>query len=112
MEQRSTEWFQARRCRLTASDVASIIGRNSLHNSVDVMLEKLGIKPSFEGNSATAHGQKYEDEAIEIYEKRTGKTALRYGLIEHPTIPGVAGSPDAITEDKILLEVKVRCRLT
>lgn len=108
MEQRTDEWFTARRSRLTASDVASVIGRNSKRNSIDIILEKLSLRSSFTGNAATEHGQKYEDEAIAIYEKKTGKTALRYGLIEHPTIQGVAGSPDAITQDGILLEVKVR----
>ena len=108
MEQRTPEWFEARRTRLTASDVASVIGRNSFKTSMDVILEKLGMGQKFEGNEATAHGQKYEDEAIEIYERQTGKKALRYGILYHPTIKGVAGSPDGITEDGILLEVKVR----
>lgn len=108
MEQRTPEWFEARRTRLTASDVASVIGRNKFKTSMDVMLDKFGMGTPFEGNEATAHGEKYEDEAIDIYERQTGKKVLRYGLIHHPTIEGVAGSPDGITEDGILIEVKVR----
>ena len=74
-----------------------------------MLKEKLGLKAGFTGNEATAHGQKYEDEAISIYEKQTGKRVLRPGLEYHQTISGIAGSPDGITEDGILVEVKVRC---
>lgn len=108
MEQRSEEWFTARRTRLTASDVASVIGRNSFKNSMDVLLEKLGLQNQFQGNEATQHGQLYEDEAISIYESQTGRRVLRPGLEYHKSIPGVAGSPDGITECGVLIEVKVR----
>lgn len=108
MEQRSEEWFAARRTRLTASDVASVIGRNRYKTSMDVLLEKLGLKEQFQGNEATDHGQKYEDEAIDIYESQTGRHVLRPGIEYHKSVPGVAGSPDGITECGILIEVKVR----
>ena len=107
MQQRSEEWFEARRFCLTASDVASVIGRNKFKTSVSVLLEKLGISKAFGGNEATAHGQLYEDEAIDIYEARTGKHVLRPGIEYHKTLKGVAGSPDGITRDGILLEIKV-----
>lgn len=112
MEQRSQAWFDARRTRLTASDVASVIGRNAFRTSMGVLMDKFGMLPRFEGNEATAHGQKYEDEAIEIYEKQTNRKVLRPALEYHKTIDGVAGSPDGITEDGILIEVKVRGLLT
>jgi putative phage-type endonuclease len=108
MEQRSPEWFAARRTRLTASDVASVIGRNAFKTSIDVLLDKLGMGVPFAGNEATAHGQKYEDVAIDIYERQTGKRVLRPAIEYHKTIEGVAGSPDGVTEDGILIEVKVR----
>lgn len=108
MEQRSQEWYDARRTRLTASDVASVIGRNAFKTSMDVLMDKFGMGIPFTGNEATEHGQKYEDEAIDIYEQQTGKKVLRPALEYHKTIEGVAGSPDGITEDKILIEVKVR----
>ena len=60
----------------------------------------------FTGNKATRHGQKYEDEAIEHYCKLYNKKTYSFGLIPHSTISWLGGSPDDITHDGIMIEVK------
>ena len=64
----------------------------------------------FTGNEATRWGQYYEDIAIAKYEQVYNKKNYEFGLIPHPTIPWLGGSPDGITEDGILLEVKCPLR--
>lgn len=105
-EQRSAEWYENRNKRLTASDVASALGQNKYSPREELLFKKCGISKPFEGNIATRHGQKYEDEAISEYEKLTGEKVHQFGLINHPNIDCLAGSPDGITSSGIVIEVK------
>jgi putative phage-type endonuclease len=105
-EQRSEEWFTARRERLTASDVATAIGMNPYSPRADLIWKKCGGKDTFKGNEATRYGQKWEDTAIKEYCKRYDDVAYEFGLIEHPFIPFLGGSPDGITAKGVVLEVK------
>lgn len=105
-EQRSEEWFAQRRDKLTSSDVDTILGTNKYQKPIDVLFKKCGMAPPFTGNEATKHGQKYEDEAIEHYCKLYNKETLSFGLLPHPTIDWLGGSPDDITKDGIVVEVK------
>lgn len=106
--QKSAAWLEARRGVLTASDVPAVLGQSSFCSPAAVMLRKLGLGASFEGNAATRHGERYEDEAIERYEAERGTVVHRFGLLRHGTRSAFAGSPDGISDDGILLEVKVR----
>lgn len=105
--QRSIAWLEARRRCVTASDAASVVGENPYRKAPKVLLDKLGITPRFQGNEATRHGEVYEHEAISLYEVRTGTRVKEFGLLPHRTLEGLAGSPDGITEDGILIEIKV-----
>lgn len=105
-EQRSPEWFAQRKDKLTSSDVDTVLGTNKYQKPIDVLFKKCGMAPDFNGNEATRHGQKYEDEAIELYCKLYNKKSLSFGLLPHPTISWLGGSPDDITEDGIVIEVK------
>jgi putative phage-type endonuclease len=105
-EQRSPEWFALRKDKLTSSDVDTILGKNVYQKPNDVLFKKNGMATPFEGNVATRHGQKYEDEAIEHYCRLYNKKTLSFGLLPHPTISWLGGSPDDITHDGIVIEVK------
>lgn len=105
-EQRSDEWYALRKQKLTASDLATALGMNPYQSRHDLVYKKSGGKESFFGNAATKHGQKYEDKAIEIYCSQHNVKSFDFGLIPHPTIDFLAGSPDGITNTGILLEVK------
>lgn len=104
--QRSPEWFEMRKERLTSSDVDTVLGRNPYSKAEDVLFKKCGLSKPFTGNAATRHGQRYEDEAIDIYCKMYKKHAFSFGMIPHETIPFLGGSPDDITHDGIVIEVK------
>lgn len=105
-EQRTKEWFEQRNRALTSSDVDTVLGHNKYSEPIDVLFKKCGVSPEFTGNEATKHGQKYEDEAIQLYCSLYGKKNFTFGLLPHPTISWLAGSPDGITSDGIVIEVK------
>lgn len=105
-EQRSPEWFEERKNKLTSSDVDSVLGTSKYSSKDEILFKKCGIQAPFTGNKATRHGQKYEDEAIDLYCKMYDKKNYSFGLIPHPTINWLGGSPDDITEDGIVIEVK------
>ena len=41
-----------------------------------------------------------------IYQKRRGVIVKEFGLVPHPTIPFIGASPDGITTDGVMLEIK------
>ena len=107
--QRSDEWLRLRGTMLTASDLASAIGENKYETPNGLILKKCGYN-KFSGNEATAHGNKYEDEARDVYCAKYNEVSHEIGLFQHPTIPWLGGSPDGITESGKLLEIKCPLR--
>jgi putative phage-type endonuclease len=107
--QRSEEWLKLRGNMLTASDLATALGVNPYEKPVDLILKKCGLK-KFDGNSATMHGNKYEDEARDLYCKQYNEVAHEIGLYPHSEYPWLGGSPDGITESGKLLEIKCPLR--
>jgi putative phage-type endonuclease len=108
-DQRSPEWLALRENLLTASDVASAIGCNRYERPSDLLRKKV-LKTVWSGNAATAHGTVLEPVARDLYDQRFGKKTHEIGLVQHPKYPFLGGSPDGITEDGILVEIK--CPLT
>jgi len=108
--QRSKEWFAQRKDRLTASDIDTILGRNPYAKPNEVLFKKCNLPKPFIGNQATLHGQKYENEALDVFCKLYNKVNQEVGLLPHSTIDWLAGSPDGITNDGIVLEVKCPLR--
>tara|TARA_B100001093_G_C26859789_1_gene1029407 strand:+ start:11420 stop:12202 length:783 start_codon:yes stop_codon:yes gene_type:complete len=124
-EQRSPEWFAQRYTKLTSSDAATVLGTNPYSKPHELLFKKCGYDPKpFVSNVATLHGQKYEDTAIELYCRITGKVNHNFGCICYTDVHKdcsnynnkydfLAGSPDGIAEslidiesEPILLEVK------
>lgn len=108
--QRSPKWFEQRQLKLTSSDIDTVLGHNKYAKPEEVLFKKNGVRKPFTGNHATRHGEKYEDEAIRLYCERYDKKTFSFGLIPHPTISFLAGSPDDITYDGIVVEVKCPLR--
>lgn len=109
--QRSPEWFQQRNNAITASDIPTVLNENNYKTPWTLLLDKCDKNPKpFIGNAATKWGTHYEDIAIEKYSEVKNKEVLSFGLLIHPEYSWLGGSPDGITTDGILLEVK--CPLT
>ena len=104
--QKSQEWLDLRMGMLTASDAASAIGVNKYETPHQLLLRKCGKGPKFQGNEATRHGEKYEDEARIIYEQRHNEVVHELGLCPHPKYTFLGGSPDGVSETGKLVEIK------
>jgi len=106
-EQRSPEWYTMRKDMCTASDIGSILELSKYGNRKQIILKKCGKGPPFTGNKFTRHGQCYEDIACSIYmSRRKDCKVLEFGLIQHPKISFLGASPDGITTDGIMIEIK------
>ena len=103
IQQRTPEWYERRKARITASEAAAILGQNPYEGARDVMLRKRGLGKPFTGNIATRYGQAHEAAAIAAYCAALGRVSFEVGLIDYEAIHGkgelsfLAGSPDGIT---------------
>jgi len=107
--QKSEAWLELRGRMLTASDVATAIGVNPYSKPRDLILQKCGHN-KFHGNAATEHGEKYEDEARDIYCAKYGEICHEIGCRPHSEYNWLGGSPDGITESGKLVEIKCPLR--
>lgn len=109
-QQRSDEWFRARRGKLTASNLGSLLGlvkwcsRQEAYERVTGS-EKKKDETSF-GNRACTWGITHERDGVLSYMTKTGNLVDMTGLHVHPEIPWIAGSPDGFVGSEGLIEVK------
>lgn len=114
MEQRTEEWYAIRRNMLTASDLATAIGKGKFSSKKQLLQKKIaeiqGTNATWNSNSIPAlkWGIMYEDVAMRCYRaQRSNVVCHEFGLIAHPN-PSVpfGASPDGITELGIMVELK------
>ncbi len=106
-EQRSEEWYTMRHSMLSASDWGSILGMSKYGGGKNhVLLKKCCDDTPFFTNTAMKWGIKYEAVAIQIYEHRNKTQVIEFGCIRHPTISHLGASPDGITADGVMVEIK------
>jgi putative phage-type endonuclease len=107
-QQLSPEWFSARNGMFTASsDVCGLISTGDTAYNKVIDKKRQPTKYKFKGNRHTFHGNKYEYIARQIYESRYSKQVLSLGLVTHANLPCLGASPDGVTTDGRLLEIKV-----
>lgn len=117
IHQRSAEWFEMRKTKITGSMCDTLLGSNPFQSWDQLVCEKAGMPVEFKGNEATQHGIDNEAVAIKLYEETTGRVVKELGLTAHPSIDILAHSPDGISlkpidsiaqgeSEPILLEVK------
>jgi len=112
-EQRSKEWYEMRKNKLTASSLASAIGHCHFQSRDELILSKIEEKP-FEPNPITEWGVKYEDVAIMFYEELYNVKILDFGCVPHPEFDAFGASPDGICDDTgnddyIARMVEIKC---
>ena len=76
MDQRSEEWFAARKGRLTASSIGAVMGLDPYRGPEDVLRAMVrdhhGAESEFTGNVATEYGKFHEEGALFEYTLETG----------------------------------------
>ena len=108
------EWLQARCGKLTASQVKDIkFLKNGEPTAVykalmnKILTERLtGMPVETVCTPAMQWGIDHEQDARELYEVITGEMVTCVGLIDHPTIPNLAASPDGLVGKDGLIEIK------
>lgn len=115
MEQRSEEWFEARRGKVTASKIGDILAtiRNgnwaaSRRNyAAQLVTERLtGRDPEPYTNEWIEWGIEQEPVAKEAYSKRTNVIVEEVGFVDHPVLVGSGASPDGLVGEEGLIEIK------
>lgn len=133
-EQRTEAWFLQRQTKVTASEAASCLfktkkvcenyiktfnltnfkindqeGVNPYETREDYIIKKCSAyygENVFRDTPHTMWGKKYEEVATRLY-RNLGKTkVIEFGLLNHSRLKWLAASPDGITEDGIMLEIK------
>ncbi len=110
--QRTPEWYNERYNMITASDSASALNEGKFESQKDFVVKKcspLTTKSTFDlTNEILSWGVKYESIASNIYSKRNNVKIHEFGLIKHsnPDLDFFGASPDGITENGIMIEIK------
>lgn len=114
MEQGTTEWFEARRGKVTASRVADVIsktksgwgaGRKNYEAQLIAEILTGTVADSFT-NAAMQWGTDTEPQARKAYEFAQDCDVVEVGFVDHPTIKGTGASPDGLVGVDGMLEIK------
>lgn len=108
MEQRSPEWFAARKGRITGSAVGAILGLSPFNKPKDIMRKMvrdyIGLPNEFTGNVATEWGTLNEPGALKEYEMLTNNTVEPATFVMYEDWLGA--SPDGLIREDGLIEIK------
>lgn len=105
LEQRSDEWFEARRGKLTASLAAACLGLDPHTGPLSAYNQITGLTKAPE-NRYMVWGRENEGKARTAYEVMSGNFVAETGLWAHVSLPWLAASPDGIVMGGGLVEIK------
>lgn len=115
MQQQSDEWFAARIGRVTASRVKDVMAKGKgkepsamrRNYMMELLCERLtGNRAESFTSAAMQRGTELEPFARMAYELDSGLMTVETGLVLHPNIDGFGASPDGLSGDHGLLEIK------
>lgn len=109
VQQRTEEWYKARTGMITASEIYQT--RAACKSYVDKKVAGILASSKDAGGSGPASGAlkwgvMFEPVACSLYEKHFGTKVHTFGLLRHPVVECIGASPDGITEDGVLIEIK------
>ena len=109
--QRSQEWYDMRKQRLTASSIAQAFNEGKYGTRAELVSNKvregLGLPTPFKGNVATQWGVMFEPMASRTYSQQRGGVALyEFGMLPDPEVSCFGASPDNISEMGVMVEYK------
>lgn len=132
--QRSEEWYKARNTRITASEAACCLTLSEelckiyvddfnvqnfkykpdhcmshYDNKIDYIINKCRTfygENLFRDSIYTLHGKKYEEIATRLYRRKYNTDVFEFGLLPHSRLNWLAASPDGITPNGVMLEIK------
>ena len=102
IKQRTPEWFKLRENRLTASDLY-----DAINNPMSLIKKKLkNVTYNSNNIPALKWGCMFEKVAIDIYSHLNNVEVNEFGLLINDKINNFGASPDGITNDGIMIEIK------
>lgn len=104
-EQRTEEWFAARKGKITASIAAGCLGLCPYTSRQKAWRTIMGTQ----ANATNKHmdwGTEFEPVAKNAYECLTGNIVTETGFHPHPSIPWLGASPDGLIGTDGLSEIK------
>lgn len=106
--QKSQQWYLYRYNRVTASDIASIFGKSAFTSRKELINSKCRDfkNTSYITNKYMDHGNKYEICATWFYEFITQSKSKEFGCLPHPSVDFLGASPDGITDEGVMIEIK------
>jgi putative phage-type endonuclease len=115
IEQRTPEWFAARRGKVTASRVGDILNvlksggwsATRRNYAAQLVTERLsGRDPEPITNEWIEWGKEQEPFARDAYTAKTDFIVTEVGFVDHPRIPMAGASPDGLVGTDGLIEIK------
>jgi len=106
VEQRSQQWFEIRRGKITSSEFHKIVGDGKVKETylLEKIAETLGGFAQPAGGPAIEWGTELESTAIDYYTEKTGIVIEKASFI--PVSNYYGGSPDGIAPPDGIIEVK------
>ena len=112
MEQRTPEWFAARKGLVTGTGLRKIVGRKDSQESYfyEILAEKLMVSDGSEGEAPMDRGVRLETEARQAFEKEVGKEVEEVGFVQAGAFSG-GYSPDGLIKKgkKYTEGLEVKC---
>lgn len=109
-EQGSTEWHEARRCRVTGTKLKDVMGTVSARTGlIAELISEEGTEQSkiLKPTDAMQRGTDEEVFAIKAFEERTGKKCYQIGIGISDEFDWLGHSPDSLIDDGVeAVEVK------
>lgn len=109
LEQKTPEWYNARHNLITASDFAQALGEGKFGTQKQLIEKKVqtNTDTKFVSNPFFEWGNMFEPVACNVYSAIHDNIKIHeFGLIQHPHHSYFGASPDGITDDGIMLEIK------
>lgn len=108
IEQKTPEWHQLRKGKITGTALKSIMGTPKARQDAfyEVIAERLTLGVDDEYENAIDRGNRLEPDAIAMFELETGKKVERIGFCEDDENPSISNSPDGLIGETGAIEVK------
>lgn len=112
LPQRSEEWFEVRRGKITGTVLKRILGTAKTKETAywELLADRLSVNTGSD-ESDRDRGERLESEAIQAFEAETGKIVDRVGFIQSDENEFIGCSPDGLIENKGVYDegVEVKC---
>ena len=109
IQQRTVEWQEQRKLRITGSRLGAVLGLSPWQKPKDVLREMVrqyhGLPSEFVGGPHIDHGVNHERQASLCFMRKSGLGVEECGFFPYGDFMGA--SPDGLTSDDGILELKV-----